>query len=588
MSLLRTFQKYEKKIIFGLVIFTALAFGVTSQMLDLFDSKNRENLAGEIMGKTITLAQFQTRRNQCLIWTQCLMQHFNNNPLYLSFQPPFDMTDIELYTKKRDTYFDNLTWLVLMLDALADNAGVKVTPGEIRDYTKSLPIFGTKEEGFTYERYIWILSNWRVSELAFEEVVAEFIKINKYRGLVVGAITTNTKELYDEFMSKDEEIKIYYLAFNTDNYLDKTRVKSQEELQQYFQENVNRYVIPEKIQIEYIMANAEKMQPNLPKPPEESIQNYYNRNREKEYPTKSFIEAREDISTKLLSDIAKEQAIERITKVEEMITLLELQEKVIDFKDIARRFNLDYQMTGLIATENIGELEKELGASSFFQKQATTSMEEDISKSISTDKGHFIFRLLKKQGTYVPKWTAQVKEKVSRDFIKYKSGEAAKSAAHKVVQNITDKVNEELKDKSGAISTTTSTKIDDNLTYELRERWFETYTQEDIVGVKRSITGFFNIDSNLILLNPVGGEFKTSLFKKQKGEFDVLEDNNIYYVVQVLEKRVPEPSKFESEKEDIQKNVASKKRIEFVKNWLDDIKRQVKWESYLDKTALPR
>jgi len=573
--MLRTFQKYEKKILFGLVIVTALGFGITGTMQAVFNPKGNEDMAGEIMGKKITKEEFQNRRQHCTVWTECQMSLYDSvyrMGIYGLFQPPFDMIDTELYQKKREMYFDNLTWLVLMLDALADKAGVRVTPDEIKDYIKTFPLFGTREEGFSYERYGRVLSNWGASEILFEEITGEFIKINKYRNLVMASISANTKEAYDDFLSKAEEIKIQWLVFNPEYYLDKTTVKSQDELAEYFEQNAGKYTIPQKVQIEYIIATTEKIQNDLPRPSEELMQNYYNKNREKDYPTKSFMEAKDDIINKLLADPANEQAIERITKAEDKITLLELQEKPIDFNDLSKEFNLDYQVTGFVALENISELEKELGKSSVFPKQAASALEGEVSRTISTSTGHFIFRLLKKQETYIPKLTAQLKEKVSLDFIKYKSDETARSDADKLVQNISDKVNEELKDK----------KSDDNLLCELRKKWFEALAKE---SGKISRTGFFNSDWNLVLIEPAGRELKDSLFKKQAGEFGVFADSNLYYVIQILEKRVPEASKFESEKKDIQNRIASDKRSKFIEKWFEEIKKEVKWTNYLDKNT---
>lgn len=570
--MLRTLQKYEKKILFGLVILVALGFGITSEMSSIFRSKSNENMAGEIRGKKITIQEFQNRRQHCIIWTDCLLAHFNNNSFYLTLQSPFDMTDIELYQKQRETYFDNLAWLVLMLDALADKAGMTVTPNEIRDFIKTMPLFVNEEGEFSLERYRLILNNWRVSEILFEEVVGEFMKINKYRNMVTASISANTKEAFDDFLSKAEEIKIQWLAFDPEYYLDKTTVKSQDELAEYFQQNAGKYEIPQKVQIEYIMATVDKIQNELPKPSEESIHDYYSKNGEKEYPTKSFMEAQDDIINKLSADTAKEQAIERVMKAEEKITLLELQEKPIDFKDLAKEFNIDYQVTGFVALENISELEKEVGESSFFTKQVASAQEGEVNRSISTDKGHFIFRLLKKQGIYVPKLTAQLKEKVSLDFIKYKADGTAKSNADKLVQKISDKVNEELKDKNN----------DDNLTYELRKKWFETLAKE---SGKIARTGFFNSEDNLVMVKPAGKELKDSLFKKQKGEFGVFADNNRYYVIQLFEKRVPDPAKFEAEQKDIQGRIASDKKSKFIEKWFEDIKKEVKWTNYLDKST---
>ncbi|MBI5779954.1 MAG: SurA N-terminal domain-containing protein [Planctomycetes bacterium] len=577
------FQKYEKKIMFGLVIFTALAFGITSQMLSIFSGGNQENMAGEIMGRKVSKEQFQSRRNQCAIWVQCWLTHYERYSYkILSFIPPFDMVDAELYNKKKDEYFDELTWVVLMLDAQADKAGIQVSPNEIVDYIKNrLFIFSPRESEnspgvFSKERYQWILSQWRISEVSFEETAAEFIKIQKYRDLVEDAIVPNTKEVYDEFLSRNEDVKIAWLAFDGNNYLGKTKVNDEDELVEYFQGHSAEYEVPQKVQIEYIMADVRKFKDGLPQPNDEALQNYYNKNREKEYKSKAFPEVRDEINNKLLDNVAKEQALERISKAEERITLLELQGKEVSLNETARKFNLDYQLTGFVALDNIDELEKELGASSLFQRQIATFQEGELSRAISTDKGNFIFRLLKKQGTYIPKLTDQIKEKVTRDFLRYKANEAAKAAAHKLVQNISDKVNDEIKGKEN-----------DELAYESRRKWFDAFTKEDMVKVKVARTAFFQKDDKLALLKDAGSDFKDAIFKMKRGKIDVVSDGDVYYVAQILDRRVPSAGTYDAEKERILKSISSKKKDEFNKKWLDEMKKQTNWKKYTDKKAKP-
>ncbi|MEK7310010.1 MAG: hypothetical protein AAB038_04255 [Planctomycetota bacterium] len=587
--MLRKIQKHEKKIMFGLVIIVALAFGITGDMLSVFDSGKQENMAGEIMNRKISKEQFQMRRNQCLLWTQCWLAHapmyarflgFKDDYQILSFIPPFNMVDAELYNTKKDEYLDELTWVVLMMDTLADKSGVKVSPNEIVDYIKnSLYIFSAREEGdknvFSKERYQWILSNWRVSEVFFEEVTAEFLKLGKYRELVMAGIIPSTKEVYDEFLARNGEIRIAWLPFDGNDYEAKTKVNDEDELVQYFQEHSAEYEVPQKVQIEYIMADADKLKSGLPQPTEEALLNDYNKNREKEFKSKAFPEVRDEINNKLLAELAKEQSLEMLTRAEERITMLELQEKEVNLKEIAQKFNLNHQMTGFVAADNIDELEKELGKSDTFRRQINTFQENELSRAISTDKGYFIFRLLKKQGTYIPKLTAQIKEKVTRDFIKYKANQAAKAAAQKLTQNISDKVNEEIKGQEN----------DEALKYELRKKWFNTFTKADITGVKVSRTAFFQKDDNLALIKPARSDFKDDLFKRQSGEFDVIEDNGIYYVVQILEKRVPAAGSFDAEKDKIQSSISNNKKSEFTKNWLEEIKKQVNWNNYLDKKS---
>ncbi|MDI6733686.1 MAG: hypothetical protein QME51_07935, partial [Planctomycetota bacterium] len=477
--MLRKIQKYEKKILFGIMVFVALSFGISWQMLALFERDKMEKYSGEIMGKKITNEEFNLRRYYSSIWAQCWLQQFNNNPLVLTFIPPFDMVDIELYHKKREEYFNNAVWVWLIFEKMADKNGILISPNEIVDYIKNrLFIFSTKEEGFVKERYLMILTNWQVSEIVFERVVADYLKTIKYREMVMDTLVPDVKEVYEDFLTKNEEIKIAWIAFDSRNYAPNITIKNEDELIQYFDEHSKNYEVPEKIQVEYIMASNEKVKKELPPPTDEAILNYYTKNRERVFPDKTLPQVRGEIIDKLLSESANEQLLERITTAEERITLLELQGKEIDFKDIAQKFNLDYQMTGLFLTDNLNELEKELGKSSLFTRQVTTFQEKEISRTISTDKGHFIFRLLRKQGVYLPKLTDHLKEKVRYDYIKDKSSEGARTSAEKLVQSITDKVKEEISADLSAVplgqaGEKDKQNWDENLRYKLNRKWFE-------------------------------------------------------------------------------------------------------------------
>jgi hypothetical protein len=321
------------------------------------------------------------------------------------------------------------------------------------------------------------------------------------------------------------------------------------------------------------MAETADIKKGLAEPKEDELQGYYNKNREKEFSSKSFIEARDEINDIILSDLAGEQALEAVAKAEERITLLELQEKTIGLKDIAQKFSLKHQVSGFFDDDNIADLIKDLGESSLFRRQVKNFQVGELSRSLSTDKGHFIFRLLKKQESYIPELKDQIKENVRSDFIAHKSNEAAKLAAEKLLRDISDKVNSELQGKND----------DDNIKSKLRLKWFLSLVNADPAGVRLGHTAFLRKDDDLTLVKPVHNDFSEELFKKQSGEFDILEDGGIYYLVQILDKRVPAAGSFEVEKDTIMSGLSSKKKDAFAKNWLQDIKKQVKWENYLNK-----
>ncbi|MBI4713474.1 MAG: peptidyl-prolyl cis-trans isomerase [Planctomycetes bacterium] len=575
-NLTRKTREHERIALFILAIVTALAFGITGVMLDVLSGgKDNANYAGQMFGKKVTNAEFQDYRYRWGKFTQWILQHFNNMHFYFAYLPPFDMVDLELWTKKQDEFLDELTWNVMMLSNLADKAGIKVTDEEVKDYLKTSHLVADREKGFDLDKYRSFLGYLQISEPAFERTAAEFLKVYKYRNFVVHSVAPTLDDIFKEYTQQNAEIKVRWCAFEPEDFTDKMRIKNNDEIKEYFEVHQSDYEVPGKVQIEYIFAANEDMKAKTAEPTEADMEKYYTKHKDDEFKDKQPADVKEEVRKKVKEESAKDLSLETITKAEQKINSATLMDKEVSLPALADEFGIRYNKTGWFAGDNVKELEKELGDSTFLSKQVSSFQVNEVSSTVSTDKGCFIFRLLGKKDVYVPGLTAQLEEKVRHDIIKSKATELAKQAAHNLAQSITNKVNEDMKanEKEPKLPDTKATAA-------IKLKWFANLTDE---GFNARETGYIKSSDYGDAFKPgVSQDFIKKVFKLQEGEFEVLDEGTgpTYYLVQVANQRGAETDKFEAKKKDLLNSVKRTKEDEFVKQWKETIKKETGWEKY--------
>ncbi|MFH1227330.1 MAG: SurA N-terminal domain-containing protein [Planctomycetota bacterium] len=577
---LRVFKKYEKWIMLGILLVTALAFGITGTMLDVFSGGKKENLAGEVFGKPITKVEFNNCHGRWTAWTDWMLINFQKYPFYLTYMAPYNMIDFELLKSNREKYLDEVAWNAIILSRLADKSGISVSENEVSEYIKSSPRLTDQSRNFSMEEYRSLLINLRIPADEFERTGAEFLKIAKYYNLVSSAVTASAEDSFKDYISKNDEIKMHWVTFKPDDFISKIKAGSAEEIREYYERNAPKYEIPLKVRMEYIFTAVDELKNKAAEPNQKEIDNYFNEHKAAEYKDKTLDQVKDEVKSIITSRNANDLALELISNAEKKIVQLSVQDKPVSLEDLASEFKLKYAQTGWFATDRISEIEKELGSSPFLKRQLGTFQEKDISDSIKTDKGYLIFRLTGKKGSYLPKLTAQLEEKVSYNLRKEKAAASAEGSAKRLLQSINAQINDATQK---ALSQTGAASLENSAVINIKKEAFTNLT-DGIFGVKSS--DFFKVNGPLQMETQASNQFLEEVFKLQEGGINVMPDKSsdgkdiVYHLVQVTNRRPGTPSSFYARQKELTNNATMEKREKFMTEWKSKVKTEAKLVTY--------
>ncbi len=250
---------------------------------------------------------------------------------------------------------------------------IKISDKEIIDKIKQDPIFKNKKGGFDkakFEQYVNGIpaSQWQ----RIENGVKQSLALEHLWKKVTDPVIIDGKIILDEFMLKNEKVKIKYICFNVDEL--KTQVSvNDEDITEYFSENKEEFKQPDRVNIEYVLIEDE----------------------ERAY----------DISI----DLGEEKK----------------------WNEVLKKENLSSKKTGYFAeTEEIPEI----GYSREFSQSAFSLSKDDISDPVKTAKGFCILRLIDLKPSYMPEQIEEVKNEVRNRLTALKTEELAEKKADEFIE----------------------------------------------------------------------------------------------------------------------------------------------------------
>ncbi len=220
-------------IIAAIIIPAFILWGVGSAI-----QSNKRYFIGKIGKWTITLPMWNRIKNHIYV-----IQEIN----------AFDKPRLE------QELIDNLAWNRLVLLYLAQKKEhIKVTDRELAEYIASIPAFLDRNNKFSVSKYKAFLSHLGIPEKEFEETLREDLLIERLKEKATGAITVEEKEIRQEWENQKESFDISYKSFPFSEYISQATV-SEDEIKAYYDKNKNALIIPEKVNVEYILLPREKI-----------------------------------------------------------------------------------------------------------------------------------------------------------------------------------------------------------------------------------------------------------------------------------------------------------------------------------------
>lgn len=270
---------------------------------------------------------------------------------------------------------NNLIGRELLLQE-AKRKKIRVSDEELREEIKNYPAF-QKEGKFDKEAYFALLNWLGYTPQKFEEEVRKDISTTKLKNMILEGIEISEKEIKDEYLKRNEEIKIEHLLIKPAK-----EIKIEEkEIEKYYQENKENYRIPEKIKVRHILIKVEE--------PE------------------------------------RKEAHGRIKEVGERLKRGE------DFEKLAKEFSQcpSKEKGGDLGFFKKGDMVEE------FERVAFGLKEGQISRPVRSRFGYHIIKLEERKESYIPPLD-EVKEKIKRILKEEKGWKIAKERAQEITKEI--------------------------------------------------------------------------------------------------------------------------------------------------------
>lgn len=127
----------------------------------------------------------------------------------------------------------------------AQEMGLAATPEEIREKIMSYPVFLKDGKFIGFEQYKRILEYSRIPVSRFEQGLQKEVVIDKLIKVLTAGVTATEDEIWENYKKRNESAKLEYVLSETEQ-IEWEEDPSAEEIQAYFEENKEKFQIPEK------------------------------------------------------------------------------------------------------------------------------------------------------------------------------------------------------------------------------------------------------------------------------------------------------------------------------------------------------
>ncbi|HEV3028390.1 MAG TPA: hypothetical protein VG457_12505, partial [Planctomycetota bacterium] len=251
---------------------------------------------------------------------------------------------------------------------------------------------------------------------AFMTWVGDHVVIEKLLTLISDSEFADFDKVYDRVATGHSMAKVWYAALDPRDYLRDIAPPSTDEILAYYGKNKEKFKVPGKIQVAYLLADADELKKHEPEPSAEDVKKYYSDNMKTEFAKphehepgeehkegekpeyKTFEEVKAEIPGKIQQKAADKKAAEIMDKVDVALGALAtgnagkypdgaFDQLKAKFK--AEKVELTYDISNSFDTKGVEEVEKVVGANSTLGTWGFDPATKigDVSQRIKTGKG---------------------------------------------------------------------------------------------------------------------------------------------------------------------------------------------------------
>ncbi len=304
-------QSWGIKLVFGLIILVFVFWGVGS-----FQGERSAVLA-TVGGVNIMIDDFQRAYNRQVD------QIRQENP---------DLTTEDLKRMNIKQQVLNEMVLSQLLLNEAQRLGIVVAPEELRTEIRRVPAFQNEQKRFDPGLYQAILRANNLTPGQFEAQVLHDLLLQKMEKLVRMPVRVGEEEARDFFYISRERRSIDYIFYDWKDFQDAVE-PAEEQIQSYYDENQDRFAVPPKMRMEYLLFTPETLSGQY-NATEEEIEDHYQANTER-FSHEEQVKARHIIIQ--LDQNAPEETVETARE-----RLVEARDSIIqgaEFAELAREIS---------------------------------------------------------------------------------------------------------------------------------------------------------------------------------------------------------------------------------------------------------
>ncbi len=394
----------------------------------------------------------------------------------------------------------------------AKRIGLDITEKEIQNEILTYPAFQYRGR-FDESRYRALLSQNRMKPEDFELGIAQELLQRKLRQFLMTFSPVTEQEVLDQYTFSNQKVKISFGQFLPKTF-EKSVTFDPKSMEAYFEEHKEEYRVPEKIKITYITIDPDTFKSEV-SITDQQVEDYYEDNEE------MFRQEKEVRARHILFMLDRNASEEEEKKVREKATMvLEKARKGDDFVNLAKKYSEGptAQKGGDLGYFSKGRMAKPFEEASFKMKKG------EISELVRTQYGYHIIKV----------------EDVKEDRVK-----------------TLGEVQGEIKDTLTNMATTDlahekALSLIDQMPYEVD---LKQYAERHKVSIKQS--GYFSSNENI---PDMGGDDKLrkAIFSFEKDDVsEVLEFKNKFYIIQVVDKKLPHLPELKDVKEGVKKDFTS-------------------------------
>ena len=427
----------------------------------------------------------------------------------------------------------------------AKRIGLDITEKEIQDQILSYPAFQFNGR-FDESRYRSLLGQNRMKPEDFEASIEMELLQKKVRQFLMTLLPVTDQETLDHYIFSNQKVKISFVKISPDRFKESISLDNSS-MENYFNENKERYRIPEKIKITYITIDPNKFRDKV-LISDQLIKSFYEDNID------LFKQEKQVKARHILFKLKRDASEDETNKVrEKALSILKRARGGEDFSLLAKQHSEGPtgKQGGDLGYFSKGQMVKPFEEAVFNMKKG------QISELVKTSFGFHIIKVedIKEAGT---KGLEEVGEQIKETIIKNTSMDLAHEKALSFI---------------------------DQMPYEVN---LAQYAQQHNVQIKHS--DYFSQNEPL---SDIGGDRKLweSVFSLQKNDVsELIELGDKFFIIQVADKKPSRLSELkevsDTVKEDFKAHLAMLKAKSVAEEYLDKLRGGKSWNDLTKENNL--